>query len=442
MKSSRYRFACNAGTCRVLRRRSAALFSLSGLALCAAALLWASTGQAVTLAEMQRLALDNRELIRQYITTLEQSEKDIIRAQGGYYPYVDASYTANRLEKASVFENRDNYAAEGRVGWNIFAGFRDKYTVQSAKIRNEIDKFQLQGVEQDVQLNVALAYLEVYERRANLDVARSAFQTLEKVYRDGESRYQVGLIGKNELLKFRVDYDDADITAKAADAGLQKSINLLSRQVGRELSLADLDFAEFATLPPPVDKAEYAARMLVARSEIKALELGVDAAAAQAEAEKGAYYPRVDLVGSYRRYYNYSLSDMGGDNDELRGQLVMSINLFEGHITEATVAKARLQSRAVQYELAELKNTLQSDLSNLYIDFQVSLENVEVATRSIEQAEENLRITQLKYDEGLQRESDLLDAITSLSRARYNHVAVLRTAFANKFRLTRMIDGF
>ncbi|EKD39977.1 MAG: TolC, partial [uncultured bacterium] len=72
----------------------------------------------------------------------------------------------------------------------------------------------------------------------------------------------------------------------------------------------------------------------------------------------------------------------------------------------------------------------------------VSLENVEVATRSIEQAQENLRITQLKYDEGLQRESDLLDAITSLSRSRYNHVAVQRTAFANKFRLTRMIDGF
>jgi outer membrane protein TolC len=72
----------------------------------------------------------------------------------------------------------------------------------------------------------------------------------------------------------------------------------------------------------------------------------------------------------------------------------------------------------------------------------VSLDNVNVANRSIEQAEENLRITQLKYDEGLQRESDLLDAITNLSRAQYNYVAVLRTAFSNNFQITRMVDGF
>ncbi len=413
--------------------------------------LWARPGHAINLAEMQALALDNREVIRQYMMTLEQSEQDIIRARGGYYPFVDLSYIANRLDEGGFLEERDNYVAEGRIGWNVFAGFRDKYNILSAKARNEVEGYRLRGIEQDVQLNVALGYLEVYERRANLEVAESAFQTLGKVYRDGESRYQVGLIGKNELLKFRVDYDDADITAKAAEASLKKSINVLSYQVGREIGLDELNFAEFGDLPPLVDREEYAARMLAARSEIKALELGVDAAAAQAEAEKAGYYPRVDVTGSYRKYYNYAPSDFGGtlggfdgsvDDEEMRAQMVMSMNLFQGYTTQATVARAKLQTRALQYELGELKNTLLTDLKNLHIDFQVSLENVEVAARSIEQAQENLRITQLKYDEGLQRESDLLDAITSLSRARYNLVAVQRTVFANKFRLTRMIDGF
>ena len=51
-------------------------------------------------------------------------------------------------------------------------------------------------------------------------------------------------------------------------------------------------------------------------------------------------------------------------------------------------------------------------------------------------------ITQLKYKEGLQRESDLLDAVTNLSRARYNEVAVIGTVFENAFRITRMAEGF
>ena len=405
--------------------------------------LFASTSYAIDLAEMQTMALGNRQVIQQYMTSLEQSEKDIIRAKGGYYPSVDLGYTANSLDEPSLTEFDKNSIAIGQVRWNIFAGFRDKYNLQSAEMLKQVEEYQLQGVQQDLSLNVALAYLEVFERRANLKVAGDAYQTLERVYRDGENRYQVGFIGKNELLKFRVDYDNAEITEKAADAGLRKSVNSLSRQVGNEITFSVLDFADFTDLPSIMDKDEYTNKMLAERSEIKALESVIGATLSQVDAEKSAYYPKVDVVGSYRNYDDDVINGSGSVNeDELRGQLVMSMNLFRGFTTEATVARAKLETRALGYELDELKNSLVTDLNNLFIDFQVSLENVEVATRSIEQAEENLRITQLKYDEGLQRESDLLDAITSLSRAQYNYVAVLRTVFSNNFRLTRMVGGF
>ena len=408
-----------------------------------ALVLYASASQAIDLAEMQAKALSNREVIQQYMTSLEQSEKDIIRARGGYYPSVDISYKGNALNEATLIEAKENSVAGGKISWNIFGGFRDKYGLQSAEFRKEVEQYKLQGVRQDVQLNVALAYLEVFERRANRRVAESAFETLGKIYRDGDSRYQVGLIGKNELLKFRVDYDNADITAKAAEASLKKSVNALSREVGSEISLDDLDFADFKNIPQPVNREEYTTKMLAGRSEIKAVELAIASATAQSQAEESGYYPRVDAVGSYGVYDDNFLTGSGAINEEeLRAQVVLSMNLFQGYTTEATVAKAKLQTRSLQYQLAELRTTLQTDLNNLHIDFQVGFENVDVANRSIEQAEENLRITQLKYDEGLQRESDLLDAITSLSRAQYNYVAVLRTLFANNFRLTRMIDGF
>ena len=70
------------------------------------------------------------------------------------------------------------------------------------------------------------------------------------------------------------------------------------------------------------------------------------------------------------------------------------------------------------------------------------MENVDVAKEDIRHAEENLRITQLKYKQGLQRESDLLDAVTNLSRSRYNQVAVIRTVFENAFRVNRMVEEF
>ena len=404
---------------------------------------WASAANAIDLAEMQSLALGNRQVISQYMTSLEQSEKDITLAKGGYYPFVDIGYTTNFLNETRLFEAKENSVAVGRISWNVFSGFRDKYNVQSAEKLQQVEQFKLAGIRQDVQLDVALAYLAVSERRANREVAEAAYKTLEKFYRDGESRYQVGLIGKNDLLKFGVDFDNADITLKTANAGLEKSVNALSRQVGADIKLADLDFADFKTLPPPISKELYLNTMLVARSEIKALQSVIEADRARTQAEKSGYYPKVDVVGSYSKYDDDFINGMGDANDEeLRAQLILSMNLFQGFTTEASVAKAKLETRYVQYELDELNNDLVTNLNNLHIDFVVSLDNVAVAKRSIEQAEENLRISQLKYDEGLERESDLLDAITNLSRAKYNYVAVMQTAFANNFRLLRMVDGF
>ncbi|MCP4338077.1 MAG: TolC family protein [Desulfobulbaceae bacterium] len=408
-----------------------------------ALVLWAPTVYAIELTEMQALALNNREVVRQFMTSLEQSEKDIVRAKGGYYPSVDIAYTGNSLDKERLTESKQNSLAIGWVSYNLFAGFRDKYNLLTAQKQKEVEQYRLQSIKQDIQLNVALAYLNVSERRANRKVAEDAFDTLSKLYQDGESRFEVGLIGKNELLKFRVDYDNADITLKAANASLEKSVNTLSRQVGSEITLADLDFAEFKELPPLIDKDKYLREMLVRRSEIKVLESLIGATIASAEAEQSDYYPTVDVVGSYSRYDDEFINGTGSDDEDvLRAQLVMSMNLFQGFTTEATVARAKLETRSVQYELAELKNDLTTDLNNLHIDFVVSFDNVEVAKRSIEQAEENLRITQLKYDEGLQRQIDLLDAVTDLSRAQFNLVVVLQTLFLNNFQLTRMIDGF
>ena len=404
---------------------------------------WAPAVYAIELTEMQAMALNNREVVRQFMTSLEQSEKDIVRAKGGYYPSVDIAYTGNSLDKERLTESKQNSLAVGWVSYNLFAGFRDKYNLLTAQKQKEVEQYRLQSIKQDIQLNVALAYVNVSERRANRKVAEDAFDTLNKLYQDGEGRFEVGLIGKNELLKFRVDYDNADITLKAANASLEKSVNTLSRQVGSEIKLADLNFAEFKELPPLIDKDEYLREMLVQRSEIKVLESLIGATIASAEAEQSDYYPTVDVVGSYSRYDDEFINGTGSnDEDVLRAQLVMSMNLFQGFTTEATVARAKLETRSVQYELAELKNDLTTDLNNLHIDFVVSFDNVEVAKRSIEQAEENLRITQLKYDEGLQRQLDLLDAVTDLSRAQFNLVVVVRTLFLNNFQLTRMIDGF
>jgi outer membrane protein len=398
---------------------------------------------AIDLAEMQETAIQSREIIKRYQTSLEKSGQEVERVRSGYYPSLNIGYQANNLDEAARFEHRQNSSIYATASMNIFAGFKDRYSIESAKILQKVDGYRLKGIEQDIQLNVALRYLSVYERRANLTVAEDGLITLKRLYQDGERRLQVGLIGQNELLKIKVDLDNSDITRKKGQADLEKSIQLLGREVNRPLNLKNLSFEEFAILPELEEQEAYKERMLKNRSELLTLTGLAESASMQVKVEQGSYYPRVELVGSYSRYDDDFINGNGeNSDDELRAQMVLSYTLFDGFARESSVSKAKLSVREIQYDIEELKNNLTTDLANLFIDYRVSMENVEVAKEDIRHAEENLRITQLKYKQGLQRESDLLDAVTNLSRARYNQVAVIRTVFENAFRVNRMVEEF
>lgn len=406
-------------------------------------MLAAQSALALGLDEMQERALSKREIIKRYMIDLEKSEKDVLLARSAFHPSVDASYQVNRLDEGSLLEDEENSVLYGAVTWNLFNGFKDKYQTMSAEVLTEVDQHQLDGIKQDIQLNVALRYLEVYERKANLQVARKNFSTLQKIYRDAENRLEVGLIDRNELLKFKVDLDDSDIQVEQAKADLQKSVRRLGREIGEELNLEQLDFKEFQSLPVKQDMEDNLETMLARRSELQALKKLVESSRLQVKTAESGYYPKVDFSTSYQHYDDDFITGRGDDDeDELRAQVGVSINLYQGGATRESIAKARLETRGLQYDLKEQQDSLKTDLRNLHIDLDVSLRNIKVALVGIEQAEENLRITRLKYGEGLQRESDLLDAVANLSRAQFNHVAAVSRVFQNHFQIVRMVERF
>lgn len=398
--------------------------------------------QAASLLELQKSAIANRRLIEQYQANLDKSSSDVTIAGSRFLPSVDVSYSVNALDDSTPQEYKENSVAYGVITWNLFAGFYDYYNMRSARLLEKAHHYRLQGIKQDIQLNVALRYLDIYTRQSSLEVATESHTTLQRLHGDALNRHSVGLIEKNELLRFQVDLDNALIALKKAEAELAKSLQRLAFETDQPIALTDLDFREFVQLPDLDDQQTYQLAMTTTRSEIMTLEEMNKAIALQVKAAYAGRYPRLDLSGSYRKYEDDYLSGDGTSYDEeLRGQAVLSLNLFAGFAREAAISKAHSEKRGITAELHELKKSLQTELTNLFLDYEVSLENAAVSQSSIEQAKENLRITRLKYQEGLEKESDLLDAITNLSRARYTYVSARTEVFYNYFRISRAVES-
>ncbi len=398
---------------------------------------------AISLEEMQSAALENRALVKKYITNIEKSSESTRIATKGYYPSVDLGYNSYSIDEETPTQRRENSVLYGEVSWNVFAGFKDKYSIRSSEILEQVEALRLQTIEQDIQLSVALRYLDVYNQQARLKVAKDSYNTLKELYLDGENRFEVGLLDKNGVLKFKVDYDNANLGVRREEAGLRKALYSLERVTDTTVSLEELNFNEFQQMPEAVKEDEISQQMIAVRSELKALEGLVSSAEQTVNAKYGDYYPEVDLVGKYQRYDDSYLNGNGEFTDEeLRAELVLTFNLFDGFKDDANIARAKADVRGLKYDYQELESDLNTELKNLFVDFEIGLANVQVAKEDILYANENLRITELKYKEGLQRQIDLLDAVSNKTRAQSNYVTVVRTVFDNYFKIIRMIEGF
>lgn len=396
---------------------------------------------AADLPHLQKISLINRELVEVYQNKIKVSEKAIFIAGSKFYPSVDLStnFSTNDSESNVSYDELTSVVAGAKI--NIFKGFADKYGVVIAECNKIVSEYNYQKTLQDVLLLVSQRFLDVYEKKASLTVVTDNLKTIETTYNDNLNKFQAGYIGKSELLKFQADMNNAHLEKIKAESFLEKSIIELQREANTKIALKDLEFDYFEVFPVVKPQGEYESEMLSKRSEIQAYGKLIEIAEANVEVAYGQLYPQIDLMGNYRKFGDIS-QDFTEYDSELAVQLVVTLNLFEGYATKNSIEKNTIEVNSIKLERQELINDYKRDLTKRYIDFMLSINSTAAALSAIEYANENLRITQDKYNEGLQSESELLEAIASLTKTKFDYLAVVKSVFTNYFELERMIENF
>ncbi|AEI15375.1 outer membrane efflux protein [Flexistipes sinusarabici DSM 4947] len=396
---------------------------------------------ALSLDKLKEKAIENRPVLQKYRLDTGISEENVRYQKGEFMPSADLGYQYNQLDEDAMFENSENSNLYISLSYNLFDGFRDKYNLKSAKEMKKVSLFELQSKQQDIKLDVAAAYLNVYRNQRYLEVRQNAFKLYKEKYEDAKLKYDVGVMKWSEVLKIKVEMDNAKQELLKAQAELDKSLNTLSRKVNAEIKIEDINFQLLETIPEFHKYDFYKGKMYAVRSELKALETVVQARQYSVGASKSSLYPKVDLS---MRYSNSADSvNPYGDNeeDELRGQVNVSFNIFNGFQKYANINKAKLEMRKSKMDVMELKLDLKNQLQNVFEDKTVALKNLEVARTSLKEAEENLRVTEASFNEGIATSTDILDAIYYLSRAKYNVINARTQVFLNYFKLQRVIEN-
>ena len=98
----------------------------------------------------------------------------------------------------------------------------------------------------------------------------------------------------------------------------------------------------------------------------------------------------------------------------------MNWNIFDGFFRERSLTSAKVGLNNARAALADQQNLVKQNIKTAFYDIEQQSEAKKVASENVAAAQEDLKITQEKYNLGAATILDLLDAQVSVKQAQVN----------------------
>ena len=285
----------------------------------------------------------------------------------------------------------------------VFAGGQIINGNKLARLGEEVSTLQLQLSENEVQRTAEEYFWQLISLQEKMKTVDAASALLADIAKDVNVALQAGVALRNDLLQVQLRQNDID----SQKLKLQNGLSLVRMLLAQYCGLRDTTFSLQASIdestPLPLHQDHQQA--LLTTTEYQLLGKQVEAARLQKKMELGKNLPSV-AVGAGYTYHNLL------EEDQTFGMVFATINI---PITDwwggsHAIKRRKLQQQKVEQELADHAELLEIKMQKAWNDVQEASQQLIIAQRGIEQAEENLRLNRNCYQAGTIRMSDLLEA--------------------------------
>jgi len=286
----------------------------------------------------------------------------------------------------------------------VFAGGQIVNGNKLARVGEEVSELQLQLSENEVEQTVSQYYwqlVSLYEKQRTVAVVDTY---LADLYKDVDVAVRAGVALRNDLLQVQLRQNDLESQKAKLKNGIDVLKLLLAQYCGLSNDAFSIDDNVSRVSPNNKDLFPQAASLTLL-PEYQLLEKQVEAAKLQKKLAVGKNLPSV-AVGAGYNYHNL----MENDRSFAMVFATVSVPISEWWGGSHNVKHKKIQLQKAQEQLEDNAELLNIRLQKSWNDADEARQQVEIAQRGIEQAEENLRLNRDFYKAGTSKMSDLLEA--------------------------------
>lgn len=385
-----------------------------------------------------QMALDYNRDIKNSQYALKKAEYAINQAQAGKKPTVDYNFGAqrSRATDAATYSraaslmggaNSVSNAFSNGISVNIplYTGGLVEGKIDVAKLGKTNAQEEILRVEQATKYSAIEGYYGLLAYQELQGVYHEAVDNLQGHLDNVQAQYNVGTKAKVDVLSSDVSLANAKTTAITADnnvAVAESNLNnILGLPLETKLNLADhqLPFDTYnISLQEATDYAmKYRPEVLQAAIAVQEAERNIDIADAGNK-------PTVAITGG-NDWADNTFPGIDANKRSWKVAAGVIYNFYDGGATKAKVNQAKQDLLVARETEQKTREAVQLEVKQAYLNIRSAAQKVEETQTVVDQARENYRIQNIRYQAGVGINLDVLDAQLSLNEAQVNHIQAL-----------------
>lgn len=408
---------------------------------------------ALTLSSLEdavKIAFKNNKDIQIQEYGLKISSADILNARSEFLPKVDfnAGYTHNGavLNSSAGSGKRDMRVFSGfkndnmmgiSVNDTIYNGGANLSVLRQAQLALKEQGETLRATKLNVELDAKRLYYGLLLAYETKRIAEDLVQQAESHYEEVNNKFKQGTSSRFDVLQSKVQV--SLLVPQLINA--QNSIDLIVAEMDKLLGLKVGDKITIAGKlnydPFEIKEGDFLKEAYLNEPEMILKSLGIDISKWAIKYAKSGWLPQLETSAEYL-YRSDNLGNMfNKKHNDWNIGFSVGIAIFDGFSTKAKVDAARAKYMQAVIGKDNLADQVAVDVRQSCLDLKEAAEVIKSQQDNLEDAKEALKISYVRYNNGVGVNLDVLDAQVSLAKVEKNLVEGIYDYIMAKAKLDR-----
>ena len=348
------------------------------------------------------------------------------------------------LEGDVLFYNADTTFTVSQPLLRGFGRSVARRGLSAAELRRE-DAARLQSLsEQQVAVDVAAAYYRVVSQQALVDVARQSLVRARRLRDASEAKLDAGLVSQLDVLRSQQLVSQAEMQLFDSQSAVEDARDQLTFLMGRDKTEP---FTVEAIVPrpglDPIDVTSATAIALANRLDLKSRIAASDDAENQIRFSRNQLLPQVDVNFALTRRETAPGFRESFGLDGYKFATFFTIAMPVDRTTQQVEYQSAMIDRERRRREAEtLERQIVDNVKQIVRERERLIRNVAAAENGVDLSRREVEVAQLRYENGLSNNLDVVTAEAGLLQAESRRIQALADSAVAGLRLRAVLGVF